>query len=494
MSKDKEDVIIIPSLSLDQSELSKIPAVTFYEERQLCTLFFLNNPNLRLVYVTSMPVDKAIVEYYLGILEQTSMVSANEAHKRLFLVSCNDSSVMPLTSKILRRPKLVQKIRNFINPAKAHMTCFISSNLERDLACQLEVPLFSNDPSLSYWGTKIGSREAFKQAGIKFAKGTPLFYTVGELVSAIAKLYIQEKCSVRKFVIKLNVGFSGEGNALLRTDNFNKNQLEDSILKCLGTELEYTYTLETWATFQEKIQEHGVLAEVWVENAVESPSCQALINPRGEVELLSTHEQLLNGGMVYQGCVFPASENYRKLIMDATYKVGQVLSSKGCRERFAVDYVVLQEEGEWVAYAIEINLRWGGTSHPMITAKNLTNSELTEEGLLRACDDEYKFYVATDNVQNDVYTGLTPEDFLEFVHSKPELQFDGENLTGVVFHLLSAISVHGKFGFIAIENSPEKALELYERTVELLEKEATEISQNKQYTELDLKITMPESG
>jgi hypothetical protein len=76
----------------------------------------------------------------------------------------------------------------------------------------------------------------------------------------------------------------------------------------------------------------------------------------------------------------------------------------------------------------------------MIFAKYLTNAELTPDGLLLACDDQYKYYVATDNVQNEVYTGLTPEDFVEFINSHVELQFNSESLTGVVFHLISAIS------------------------------------------------------
>ena len=110
-----------------------------------------------------------------------------------------------------------------------------------------------------------------------------------------------------------------------------------------------------------------------------------------------------------------------------------------------------------------------------------------------ACDDSFKYYVATDTVKNKIYTGLSAEDFLEFVNSRRELQFDSESLTGVVFHLLSAISIYGKFGFVAIEDSPEKAMKLYESTLEILEKEATEISQYKQFTELDLSIKPPDN-
>ena len=48
--------VVIPSLTLDQSELSKIPGSGFYEERLLFLLMRLRNPRARMVYVTSQPV------------------------------------------------------------------------------------------------------------------------------------------------------------------------------------------------------------------------------------------------------------------------------------------------------------------------------------------------------------------------------------------------------------------------------------------------------
>jgi len=102
--------------------------------------------------------------------------------------------------------------------------------------------------------------------------------------------------------------------------------------------------------------------------------------------------------MVYLGCEFPARDEYRELLIEHSMKIGKVLSSKGCRDRFAIDYVVRKVEGKWEAFAIEINLRWGGTSHPLIFAKHVTNSMLTPNGLLLGADGINKFYVATDNV------------------------------------------------------------------------------------------------
>lgn len=53
--------------------------------------------------------------------------------------------------------------------------------------------------------------------------------------------------------MKLNIGFSGEGNALLNCKHFDRNNLQKSILNALENHLEYVYELETWATFMEKL-------------------------------------------------------------------------------------------------------------------------------------------------------------------------------------------------------------------------------------------------
>jgi hypothetical protein len=97
------------------------------------------------------------------------------------MVTCNDNGDLPLSAKILRRPRIIKKIQKFVDLSRATMSCYISSNLERTLALQLGIPVFSSDPALNYWGTKAGSRESFKLAGIQFPDGTALQKSPNEL-------------------------------------------------------------------------------------------------------------------------------------------------------------------------------------------------------------------------------------------------------------------------------------------------------------------------
>ena len=61
--------VIVPSLSVNQEELSKVTGAAYYEERLLFALIRLRNPNARVIYVTSQPVHPDIIDYYLGLLE-----------------------------------------------------------------------------------------------------------------------------------------------------------------------------------------------------------------------------------------------------------------------------------------------------------------------------------------------------------------------------------------------------------------------------------------
>ncbi|MGH7998577.1 MAG: peptide ligase PGM1-related protein, partial [Brasilonema sp.] len=54
------DIVIVPSISIDQRELQKIEGCEHYEERLLFSLIRLQNPRNRLIYVTSLPLHPSI--------------------------------------------------------------------------------------------------------------------------------------------------------------------------------------------------------------------------------------------------------------------------------------------------------------------------------------------------------------------------------------------------------------------------------------------------
>jgi hypothetical protein len=213
-----------------------------------------------------------------------------------------------------------------------------------------------------------------------------------------------------------------------------------------------------------------------------SPSVQLRARPDGSVELLSTHDQLLGGasGQSYLGCTFPADPAYSRLISGPAQVIGERLAREGALGRFAIDFVVVRNRtGEWTPYAIELNLRKGGTTHPFLTLQYLTGGHYDEEsGRFLTREGIDKHLVATDHLEAEALRALSVEDLFDVV-ARHRLHFDQSLQIGVVFHMISCLTEHGRVGLTAVGNTAEQAMELYQRAQRILLEEAGEAQQER---------------
>ena len=178
--------VVVPSMTLDSTELAKIEAASFYEERLLFLLIRLRNPRAHMVYVTSQPIHPVILEYYFQLL---AGIPASHARSRLTLLCAYDASARPLTEKILERPRLIQRIRYGIPDAsRAYMTVINATLLERRLAVLLGIPLNGVDPRLHHLGTKSGSRKVFREAGVPLPEGREDLRSRDDVVETLEEL------------------------------------------------------------------------------------------------------------------------------------------------------------------------------------------------------------------------------------------------------------------------------------------------------------------
>lgn len=458
--------VIVPSMTVNQEELAKVTGAAFYEERLMFALIRLRNPNARLIYLTSQPVHPDVVDYYLQLLDS---VSASHARKRLHMVSVFDSSPRPLSEKILERPNLIKRLRNYIGDRKnAYLTCYNSTTLERRLALELDIPMNGLDPDLLHLGTKSGNRRIFTEAGVNFPAGLENLRSVDEIVNALAELRTMRP-RIDSAVVKLNEGFGGEGNAVFKYPDAALGV--DGIREALR-QLSWLSGNETYDKFLKKFDTMGgIVEELITGKEIRSPSVQMRIMPNGEPRLISSHEQVLGGktGQAYLGCRFPANDEYRKLLLDDAQKVGEVLSKQGVIGRFAIDFMVTRDKAGWTAHAIEINLRMGGTTPPFHALEFLTGGELDPgTGHFVAPNGQTKYYSATDNLKSPAYRGLLPEDLFEIIWNNG-IGFKHSTGTGVLFYMIGALSQYGKLGVTCIGNSADEAQELFANTVRILD-------------------------
>jgi hypothetical protein len=466
-------VVIIPSLTMDQEILSKISGINHYEERLLCMLMLLRMPRTNVIYVTSETIDPVIVDYYLHMLPG---VTGYHAMRRLTLLSCHDSSSKPLTQKILERPRIIKRIKDFIPPGhEAHMSCFNVTPYERTLAVQLNIPVYGCDPDLYELGSKSNGRKIFRECGLNVPPGFEDLFNKEDIINALVKLK-ENNPSLRKAVVKVNDGFSGDGNAIFYyKGSENALNLHDWIQKNFEDNLKLVADDLSPALFFKKYSDMGGIVEEFIEGEIKtSPSVQIRITPTGNCQVISTHDQELGGdtGQVYLGAHFPASKEYAVDLGTLGLKAAENMMSKGVIGRFAIDFISVKNGNNWKHYPIEINLRKGGTTHPFLMLQFLTDGEYNaQDGMYYTSKGHLvRYYFCSDNLKSEKYVGLTPHDLVDIAMIN-DIHYDGTSQEGIMFHLIGALSQYGKLGVVCIGSTPQRAREYYDKIVSVLEKE-----------------------
>ena len=349
------------------------------------------------------------------------------------MISADDPSIRPLSAKLLERPTLLTRIRWAIPDLDdACLVPYVSTELEYELGRALGIPVQGADPALAYLGTKSGARELFARAGVQFPLGVEHVRTRAEVIAAIAHLR-SLRPRLRQVMVKLDAGVSGDGNAFVdlhrlprpgaRTEPARIGERVDEMrLQAAGVSL---------SDYLARLERGGIVEERIVGRQLRSPSVQMELAD-GQARIVSTHDQILDGDG-YIGCRFPAEPAYAGAITTAARRVGALLAEAGALGRAAIDFVVTRDAaGDWCAYAIELNLRKGGTTHPLAALELLSGGAYDpESATFRAPCGSPRHYVATDHLESPRLKALGHSGLLRLAH--PAGTLDG---CGVVFHML----------------------------------------------------------
>ncbi len=423
-NQEEQTIVVVPSMSVDKTATGS--ETQGYEERFLFLLLLLAQPRARMTYVTSQAIHPSVIEYYLDLL--------------------------------------------------SGVICYNTTFLERNLALRLGIPLYGADPLHLSFGTKSGCRQLFARAGINHPLGFDDLNSVDDVVTALVQMHAKRP-SMAQAIVKLNEGVSGEGNATVDLSDLSEPANAAIAERVRGMRFEHGKV--NFDEYAAKFRARGGVVEQRVgvgAKEVRSPSVQLRITPLGKVELLSTHDQMLGGptGQTYLGCLFPADPAYAVAITHDAAKVGELLRDAGVIGRFAIDFVVTRahDTASWETYAIEINLRKGGTTHPFLTLQFLTGGIYDpESATFIAPNGHKKFLIASDHLESPKYKGFTPDDLFDLAVRRG-LHFGQVRQTGVVFHMLSALGSAGRLGLTAVGNSPEEAQSLFDKAKRILDEEA----------------------
>jgi hypothetical protein len=457
--------VIVPSVTLDDRELARLGTTHHYEEALLFLLMRLRNPQAHVVYVTAQPIPLFVMDYYLHFL---AGMPASHAASRLTLLSVHDGSPGPLTQKILDRPRIVEKIRAAIpDLGRAYMTVFRATTLEKRLATLLGIPLNAADPELETLCTRAAGRPILREAGVEVPAGFEDLRDEEDLVAALQGLARRRPGPMRA-VLRLENAFWKGSRAFVEVPPAPTREALRRALRPLGES-----DGREGSAYLDRFARGGGMVEEYVEDVAKVVSGQIRINPRGEVILTSTHDELRGGPhrLDSVGCVFPADDRCRRSVQEAALRVGRVLAGRGLVSRLSVEFLLCAGTPAvpWRLVGSEINLGVGGATHPLLAVRFLTGGRLEPEtGLFRSLGGQAKFYCATDNLHSDAYRRLPPEDLIDIL-TLDKLHYSAHGETGTLFYMLGAIAELGRVGMVAIGNSRDEAETIFRRTVGVLD-------------------------
>jgi PGM1 C-terminal domain len=452
---------VIPSIDLDQAVLDRhARELAALEERSLYLLFALRRAGVRLVVVTSLPVQAEVLEYYLRLIPD-----ADEPRARIELLSPDDDSPRPLARKILERSDLLARLAELVpHSDRAFILPFNVRGCERDLALALDLPIYGIDHRFARYGTKTGARRLFESAGVSHPAGVDGLHGGAEVADAVISLRHTQP-GLEGAVVKHDDAVSGDGNRIIPLRDLPPSGTAEEVA-ALDVRLR-----SLSQSYREKLGDGGIVEELIV-GETRSPSVQLRIPPGGDPLVISTHDQVLGGELnqTFVACRFPARPDYAGRIVSEAQKAGEYLAAEGVAGRIGLDFVVVRRDGTWAPYAVEINLHEGGTAHPYETLWLLTDGSLDEaKTTFRAASGQAKHYFATDRLSHHGCHRTALRDFLAAATASG-LDWDAKSQTGAVFHLLCLLEVEGRIGVTAIGDSPEQAHELYLCVARLLDR------------------------
>jgi hypothetical protein len=441
-------MVVLPSYSLGESLLShyasRMPAL---EHRYLVVHAMLQRiRSCEMVFVGSQDPGAEVCDYYESLVPRSRRA---DVRSRFRTVVLDDVTPRSVAEKLLDRPELVAEIRRMADGRAAFIEPWNVTEPEVEAAVALQMPINGTAPRLRPLAYKSAGRRLFRAAGAPVPYGHEDVRTVDDVVAAAADIHrVRPGCTA--VVVKHDDSGAGDGNVVIAVDGEVRAAVE---------------RLPDW--YLRDLRAGGVVEERIAGDRFTSPSAQIDVLPDGAVVLLATHEQEVGGadGQVYLGCRFPADPAYAVELGLHARAVGEELARLGAVGRMSVDFAAARDDGgAWRVFALEVNLRKGGTTHPYATLRNHVPGRYDgETGAWVAEDGEPRAYRSTDNLVREEWTGLPPATVIKALPGRG-LHFDHRTRTGVVLHMLSCLAIDGRFGLTAIGRDPAHAAELFDAT------------------------------
>ncbi|MBE1493577.1 hypothetical protein H4696_000677 [Amycolatopsis lexingtonensis] len=405
--------------------------------------------DLAIIMLQAPPIGQDVVTHLFSLLPEQ-----HQRPDRQALVELEDGSESHLSTKVLGQPAVIDRLRATLDSARRQghrvegLSCYASSRQMAKLAERLGVDLVDTDPHLLKWGTKSGSRQVFRAAGVPHPAGSyHLDRTVQDLASTLDDLGV--RFGRGRWMVKLDAGFgSGHGNAVVDTSLLPS----PASAACIANALRPCSPLMATDDFLRHVVTTGAVAEQVIPGdstgRSRSPSALGYLHRGGGalVDFLATHDQITGAAGDFMGCRFPADAAYRVRVGKHARAVFDHLAGLGVTGHVGVDFVAYPGKRTPRVDAVEINLRQTGSTHPRRMVSAVRRGSWTAEGTFVDPLGQQVFYKGTDSLHSSRWAGVSSTALLGALRSAPKVGFQQRTGRGTIPHLWSSLEPYGKIG------------------------------------------------
>lgn len=512
VQSERRVVVHMPSLSVEEEQRVSLPSVAIWQKRQLARLLDVADPNIDVLFVLAAPLPDEVRDYYTKLLTVAGVTNA--AQRFRFIVPENHDRLRgthSLATVLLYSPRAMKRIKTFVGDRVAYIAPNVVGADDVRVSMQLGIPLLGPEDRISaMFSSKSGCKRLFAAAQVNMPPAAYDIYSEDDCFQALTRLVIRYPL-VRRWLFKLDDEFGGRGHASFDTaslschqkvDAFNaahpnasdlidndeevaeaaedlrlsvKKELSSRVPKKVQIACPSVY--RNWNEFIQAFSRSGGVIEACPSTVKASPSANVFIAPDGELELLSTQEQLFGVPFVCAATLCPMTSLPAGAVRAAALAIGKVCHSKGIIGHIGIDFVVFVDDNSKSLrlWAVDLNicmssslcgfklfsfLTKGGTFEPKtgqyhvgaqkaVEGQGMTAESVSSAGTERAyCHIEMLANPKLSEVQHTAFFNLC---------RLRGVSFDLKLMLGTAFKLLDSF-VCGSIGLISIQPSREKAL------------------------------------